>query len=339
MSNRPILTILNNGIIDASMAMPMKDLTSDGDSNFEMNRRLFNRSYVAPTDFSQPQVGTTIVQRHALGLSNNTVVIDGAKTAIQKKWIGGNRDASQVTKNRRVNTSGSTMVTTGPTSFKNVSDNNTTREAIIRVRSGGYRVPPKVTQKYLSVTPVVDTNTYYRIVSKGLNASYSVTSGVYSYTSNNLSGTNVMTGLRSYNLVTISKTTGQIVSQSIYDVFGSINNANIMAGVLNDLDDSVIAIVYTFDEPETNINTALTNAMIRCGASSAVFSSTTILYRSAYILVGVPGSGDGQSIYEKYAGRTTNTFTSDINAWIDLRISIDTDGNCSVVSSTSGYDV
>ena len=146
------LTEINNGIIKATNAMPMKDLTSDGDSTFEMNRKLFNRAYVPPPDYSNIQIGTMVIQRKALGLNNHQVVIDGGHSVYQKKWIGGNRDASQVTTNRRVNTSGKIMANVAglPVAFKNVTDNNTAREALIRTRGSGSRVPPKVTQKYLN---------------------------------------------------------------------------------------------------------------------------------------------------------------------------------------------
>jgi hypothetical protein len=89
-----------------------------------------------------------MIQRESLGLSNK-VVIDGKKTPLQKKWIGGNRDSSNVISNRKIKNNGAILLNNnGGVCFKNVKDNNTEREALIRVRSGGYRVPPSVTQKY-----------------------------------------------------------------------------------------------------------------------------------------------------------------------------------------------
>jgi hypothetical protein len=90
------------------------------------------------------------MQRETLGLSNNQVIIDGPKTFYQKKWIGGNRDASQVAKNRRVNASGAVMenVNNAPTSFKDIVDTNTARDALRRVRGGGAASVPQISAKH-----------------------------------------------------------------------------------------------------------------------------------------------------------------------------------------------
>jgi len=116
----PILTELNNGIIKAPKAMPMKDLTSDGAASFAMGRRDFFKGFT--------QIPPAI--------------------NVQKKWIGGNRDASQVTANNRVHEIGIIASTNLPVSFKNVSDNNTQRQALHRARSGGCSVPAKKIHKY-----------------------------------------------------------------------------------------------------------------------------------------------------------------------------------------------
>ena len=128
----------------------MKDLTSDNNASFEMNRRLFQKAYIPKNNFAVKQQGATVIQRETLGLSNNQVVIDGPKTFYQKKWIGGNRDASQVAKNRRVNASGAVMsnVNNAPTSFKDVVDTNTARDALRRVRGGGAANVPQISAKH-----------------------------------------------------------------------------------------------------------------------------------------------------------------------------------------------
>jgi len=109
----PVLTELNNGIGYVHNAMPMKDLTSDSAASFAMGRNIFLRA----------QMPTT-----------------------QKKWIGGNRDASQVTTNNRTIEIG--MANALPFSFKTVKDNNTQRQALQRARSGGYTVPAKCVHNY-----------------------------------------------------------------------------------------------------------------------------------------------------------------------------------------------
>ena len=147
MSNgKPILTELNNGITKATNGMPLKDLTTDYQSSFEMNRKLFVKSYIAKPNYGSIGLGKTIVQRNTGALPHG-VIIDGPKTVLQKKWIGGNRDASSIIANKRKNTVGQIMNYPGPRSFVNISDNTTRINALTRVRGGGSRVPRLVSYK------------------------------------------------------------------------------------------------------------------------------------------------------------------------------------------------
>jgi hypothetical protein len=68
----------------------------------------------------------------------------------QKKWINVNRDASQTTTNRRINNTGTIMLnlSKNPVAFKNVSDKNTARERLQRLRNRGSAAPAKVTHQY-----------------------------------------------------------------------------------------------------------------------------------------------------------------------------------------------
>ena len=145
-SQQPILEQLNNGILSSPNAMPLKDLTSDNADSFAMNRSIFQKSYIKPMNLSIPQVTQTIIQRQSPGIQHG-FNIQGTATVNQKKWIGGNRDSSQITKNRRVQSTGKILSNTGPQSFTNTSDNNTRINALARVRGGGYIVPKKITQK------------------------------------------------------------------------------------------------------------------------------------------------------------------------------------------------
>jgi len=149
MDQQPILTQLNNSILSGQNAMPLKDLTSNNEDSFAQNRSLFQKSYNKPIDLSVKQNTIITEQRRAPGIQHG-FIIQGGATVNQKKWIGGNRDSSQVTKNRRVNTTGSILSNTGPQSFTNITDNNTRIDALARVRGGGYMVPPKVTQKNIN---------------------------------------------------------------------------------------------------------------------------------------------------------------------------------------------
>lgn len=114
-NGRPITNhIMNNASLSGAAAMPMKDLTSDNTSSFAMGRRNFYET-------------TQAVQAQAR----------------EKKFIGGNRDASSVAARRtavaigRVNKLVNSFVSSDSVSRK---DEFT---AIRRVRSGGYVPPPK----------------------------------------------------------------------------------------------------------------------------------------------------------------------------------------------------
>ena len=118
-SSPPILTALNNGTLNAPNAMPFKDSTSDGTTSFTVARR----SFVS---------------------SNDSIPLNP-----QKKWIGGNRDSSEISRRSRVNAigEGSFNMANQPFSFKTNRDVNVTNDALVRVRAGGSTVPKKVTQR------------------------------------------------------------------------------------------------------------------------------------------------------------------------------------------------
>jgi hypothetical protein len=110
---------INNGALAGIKVMPQKDSTSDNTSNFSIGRRAFVGSYTS---------NTPTVQEY-----------------VQKKWIGGNRDASQVTNSRRNNRigNGSLNASGNLMSFTTYKDVNTVDNALRRVRSGGAVPPPK----------------------------------------------------------------------------------------------------------------------------------------------------------------------------------------------------
>jgi len=146
MDGQPIRTEINNGVLSSTNAMPLKNLTSDNTESFSNNRQLFQNAYQPPVDYSVRQTTRSFFQR-STGALPHGYVVDGPKSVFQKKWIGGNRDASQTTMRRRMNTTGASMTTSGPQSFKNPNDNNPRIEALARARGGGSSVPPKVSQK------------------------------------------------------------------------------------------------------------------------------------------------------------------------------------------------
>ena len=122
-------TIGNNGTLSSIKAMPQKDSTSDGTTTFSLNRRNYMETFQTAT--------ITNAQKN------------------KKKWYG-NRDASQVVANRRVDqiANGSLNSGANPISFTTVTDRNVERQALHRMRSGGSSVPAKVTNKNIINAPI-----------------------------------------------------------------------------------------------------------------------------------------------------------------------------------------
>lgn len=113
---------INNGTLNSKGAMPQKDSTTNGDSNFSIPRREYVESYSLPSEVNY------------------------------KKWYGGqsNRDSSQITHNRRVNqiANGTLNANNEPISFTTNTDVNVVRNAKHRARSGGAVVPAKAHNNY-----------------------------------------------------------------------------------------------------------------------------------------------------------------------------------------------
>lgn len=152
----------------------------------------------------------------------------------------------------------------------------------------------------------------YRLISKGLLAVTSLEPGLYDE-----SGTKVFGPTRSYGLVVLDRVTQEVTFSKSYDVFGDVTKAKELADKLNSLDNTSIVIIITYDEPQTNRTVELLSAMYRCGASYNIFGSADFMYRSAYVLVGVPDQGAGTGI-EYYTGSTVG----DEDALIDTRVTI-----------------
>jgi hypothetical protein len=115
-----VRTAINNGTLSSLKAMPQKDITSDGTSSFSINRKNYYETYApAPSN-------------------------DVWK---QKKFIGGNRDASSIVAKRRATEIGTVSLNANsqPLSFTTTRDINTTNNALRRVRAGGSYVPPRKT--------------------------------------------------------------------------------------------------------------------------------------------------------------------------------------------------
>jgi len=144
---------LNNGQLSAKNAMPQKDSTSTGDSDFSADRQTYMRTNeIIPgaNNLKTHYMTGTAGSRNIPGSRNIGIVNSAlAPSSGNKKWFG-NRDASDVIRNRRVQTvgGGSLNPSNTPISFMTKTDINTSRDALKRVRSGGASVPAKVIHKY-----------------------------------------------------------------------------------------------------------------------------------------------------------------------------------------------
>jgi hypothetical protein len=119
-------TAINNGILSTLKSSPMKDITSDGNNSFSMNRQQFVKT-------------------------NRTETASTPAIILQKKWYGSNnKDASTITDSRRISEIGNGSLNSSKKdfAFKTTSDINVSREALKRVRSGGCIVPAKKIHKY-----------------------------------------------------------------------------------------------------------------------------------------------------------------------------------------------
>lgn len=114
---------------------------------------------------------------------------------------------------------------------------------------------------------------------------------------------------RSYVVQEFDQNNFSLVFQQTYDVFGNgeipspdgiHRNAAYMAADLNWICDNRrgnYIVVRSYDEPSGNrMSSGLPAAMYRCGASQTKFGSPTFSYRSAYILIGRAGIGEGGGV-------------------------------------------
>jgi len=140
---------INNNKLNAIKAMPLKDSTSDKTSSFELNRKIYEKTYTTPITTSQIN---SLLKPARFGMGGNSglgssrirpTIFDGTSAPNQKKWMG-NRDASQVTVNRRTNSIGvgTLNYSNTPLSFTKPNDVNIVNHALRRVRSGGAVAPP-----------------------------------------------------------------------------------------------------------------------------------------------------------------------------------------------------
>lgn len=118
-----------------------------------------------------------------------------------------------------------------------------------------------------------------------------------------------------YNVYKINRATGEITGVIVQQPLDSGTGANI-AAALNAISSDYIVVIFTYDEPSTNrLSGGLPDAIYRCGGSRGVFESSNFNFRCAYMLVGIPGSGEGNGL-EALSPNIAGT------AWIDSSFTV-----------------
>lgn len=141
---------------------------------------------------------------------------------------------------------------------------------------------------------------FCKVVSQGWGGHPGADSGIW------LDGKLVRAGVRSYSLVVIQRSDHSVVLSKSYDIFKNAAEAITLAADLAAYDADYIVIIQTHDEPRGNSVTLL--AEITRAGGSASFSS--LLYRGAYLLIGIPniGAGNGIEMLSDVGGQA--------NAWV-----------------------
>jgi acetyl esterase/lipase len=186
-----------------------------------------------------------------------------------------------------------------------------------------YTLTPRVSVEGNGGTEVSDRNiSRFKVVAKGDFSTESVGPGLYNAETNtaifsaSLSGYTMhrirrvdgkITFTRQYN--TAYQTTPGFTGFSSYD----------LAYDLGQTTSDYLVVVYSNGEPAANRESnGLLQAMYRCGASSEIFGSgTNFKQSSAYILIGIPGSGRGNGI-EHYVGPSDNA----TQAWASVEFNV-----------------
>jgi hypothetical protein len=164
-------------------------------------------------------------------------------------------------------------------------------------------LPPGVTVGWSNV---VGAPTTFAAVARGYSdtSAYGGRAGLY----DGVSGTHLVGISRSYTVCVIKRSTALLQSATTFDVYGDSSKPAAMASLLNGLASDVIVVVISYDEPAQNrLLGGLDVAMYRCGASPPIFGAPTFMQHSAYVLIGIPGCGEGNG-FEGYCDATVPTY-------------------------------
>lgn len=117
----------------------------------------------------------------------------------------------------------------------------------------------------------------------------------------------------------IRRSDGKLISSKSYDTASGITIAREMAFDLARATREYVVAIHTSGNPLGNrLDSFLELEMYRCGASRAVYGSADFKIGSAYILIGIPGCGEGNGI-ENYQGAVNNSNISYANLRFRIR--------------------
>lgn len=171
-----------------------------------------------------------------------------------------------------------------------------------------------------------------RLVSMGFNARQGEggtapippgeTEGDYGGVYDAENGRKLHDGSRSYAMSVYNLNTDSFDYHRNYDLHDSSdgdNEAERLASDIQDIngDSSKIVLITTQDQPQKNRRHGdLEDEMYNLGASPEIYGADEdqFMYRSAYVLVGRPGLGQGNAYIEEYAGEEDRS----PDAWVDV---------------------
>ena len=254
-------------------------------------------------------LASEIVRARAAEGTINTAVeaaqnrADGAFTAISTETT--QRSTADIQLSQRIDT----VESTATTDRTNLNSRITQEVATLVTRDNATAARQDVVEATLKKTPTSYLACGYGNPARFNNRVPDGLYGLYDGAGNLLVGPD-----RSYVVHTFKKSDNSLDVARHFDVYGDTNASKAMADYLNSLPNGTGVVVITYDEPfEHRLENGLPAAMERCGAGD-LFSSSSFMGWSSYILLGYAGAGrsGGQEFYK-------GAVTQDLEAWLQRK--------------------
>ncbi|MBX0320210.1 phage tail spike protein [Shouchella clausii] len=136
-------------------------------------------------------------------------------------------------------------------------------------------------------------------------------------------------GGRGLRLTVLNRSNLSVHSDTTYDTYSNDTNRNNMATALNNLNDSYIVVISSYDAHATNHN--LDIAIARCGGSGTRFTTSGNMHRVPFVLVGIPGIGTGAGL-EVITTNAANAPYAEINTKVNNGVPYGINSNVSAVA-------